>query len=519
MRVSRRAGAAAGLAIVLAAVLGSGSALASSGGSLYVNGSTGQDVGTCRLSSNPCQTIGYALTKVTANSTIHVAAGTYAEQVTIPSNLTVTITGPTTGTATIEPSTLPSHDVDTDSSKLEYAIVDVQPNATLRLNHFTIDGSAASSQFNGCADDFVGVYYNGASGSMSADTVQNIVLPTPDFGCQDGQGVYVATAPGDTATVSMSNVKVSNYDKNGITCDDPGTSCTIKHATVTGIGPTPLTAQNGIQIWDANGSVSHSTVTANSYTNPDYPSNFYGASGILVIDAGTLSLTYDNVHANDTNIYADEEASDYGLPQTTLPQGVWTISNNNASGAVNSNSAVPFGAGIGDGIDLLDVSGVDVVSNVSNHSAEYGIGLFGAGSNTITSNTASSNGGGVYIGTGYSITDSVGNTLDGNTASNNKSAGDPAGSGDGIFADTTSSGNIIENSTLSRNLDYDAYDQSTGSGTSGTANSWYSNSCSPANDSDPAGLCNATPPPANAAMAAIAHLVAMHRQVQARPVS
>jgi len=50
---------------------------ASSGGTLFVNASTGSDTGTCRLHAHPCQTISYALTQATSGVTIQVAAGDY----------------------------------------------------------------------------------------------------------------------------------------------------------------------------------------------------------------------------------------------------------------------------------------------------------------------------------------------------------------------------------------------------------------------------------------------------------
>ena len=70
------------------------------------------------------------------------------------------------------------------------------------------------------------------------------------FGCQDGLGVYVASDAGAHSTVIMTTDTVQPYDKNGITCDDVGTTCTIESSTVTGIGATPLIAQNGIQAVD-----------------------------------------------------------------------------------------------------------------------------------------------------------------------------------------------------------------------------------------------------------------------------
>lgn len=111
---------------------------------------------------------------------------------------------------------------------------------------------------------------------------------------------------------------------------------------------------------------------------------------------------------------------------------------------------------------------------------------------TFSANTANANGLGVYLGAGVTAPDST---------------------------DTTTSGNTIESGVLINNLDYDTFDASTGAGTSGTANSWYANACTPANDSDPAGLCNATPPPANAVLAAIDRFANVQHPAEVRPAS
>ena len=117
------------------------------------------------------------------------------------------------------------------------------------------------------SDDFVGVYYHDASGTMTTDTVTNIELPPADFGCQEGLGVYVRVRRRPHSNVTMNKDTVTAYDKNGITCDDPGTTCSITGSTVTGIGPTGLIAQNGIQFYDAAaGSIMGNTVSGDSYT-------------------------------------------------------------------------------------------------------------------------------------------------------------------------------------------------------------------------------------------------------------
>jgi parallel beta-helix repeat protein/predicted outer membrane repeat protein len=492
--------------LIAAGVLVAGSAsfvqsagATTSGGTLYVS-TTGSDTGTCRLSSHPCQTITYALTQATADSTIKVAGGTYAEQVVVSGSQHVTIAGgwvPKGSSASptvVDPTSVPSAEPDSDSSQSQYAIIDAQPGATLNLSKVTVNGDGAQSQFNSCADDYVGVYYHDASGTMSTDTVTNVELPTADFGCQDGLGVYVTSDTG-LSNVSMTHLTVTNYDKNGITCDDETTTCSIAKSTVTGIGPTPLIAQNGIQA--ANDGQDHAgpsvtitgnKVTGNTYTDPQFQggtAGFTQAAGILLIDSNNTTVSSNVVQGNDANIYAYQDGQG-------APYPAWMITNNHIGQAVNNSGTdcggtcdpVPFGDGIGDGLVLDSVTNVTATGNTSDSDAEYGFALAGAIDSTLSNNTTTTSGGGIYVGgdaPGYVGANSTGNTVDNNKANGNTH--------DGIFADTTASNNTFGSNSLHSNGGFDAHDISTGAGTAGTANTWTGDTCKPAHDSSPAGLC------------------------------
>jgi parallel beta-helix repeat protein len=446
---------AAGAVLVAPAVAGA------SGSKLFVNASTGADVGTCgRLA--PCATISYALTKAPSGATIKVAAGTYPEQLVIDKN--VSIVGVVNQTV-IEPSVVPLADSDTDSSQPQYAIVDATSGATVNLTNLTVDGQAAQGQFNSCVNDFVGVYYHDASGTMTADTVTNVELPPADFGCQDGLGVYVASDAGHHSSVGMNYDTVTNYDKNGITCDDPGTDCSILGSAVTGIGPTGLIAQNGIQFYDADGgSIMGTTVTGDSYTG-----GFYTAAGLLIISTGTLNVSGNTVTNSDVNIYLGTDGSG-------PTPGVWSVTSNTVTGATDK---VPGGyVGFGDGIQLDSTSNpVTIKGNTVTGGAENGISVFSASGATLSKNKTNNNrGDGIYIGGPGSFvgTPSTGNTISTNTVQKNGQ--------DGILADSHSASNQFSANVLKNNTFYDIDDM-------GTGNTWTANTCTPVGDSNPGGLC------------------------------
>jgi parallel beta-helix repeat protein len=443
-------------------------AQASTGGTLYVNASTGTDSGTCRLSTSPCQTIAYALTQAAVKSTIRVAAGDYPQPLQITQAVTIAGKGKSGSASTatvIDPPSLIA-DTDANSSNPEDAVIDVNGTTGVNLKDLEISGAEAQGDFSGCGTGFVGVYYHNASGSITGVQVANIELAPDLFGCQQGLGVYVATDTGQTAKVSMSGLNVNKYDKNGVTCDNAGTTCSLTGSSITGVGPTPLIAQNGFQGYGATSvKLSKDTVRRNSYTGGG---NGNQATGLLIFDVGTASVMTNTLSSNDVNGYF---GSDGGGPTA----GTWTISGN----AVNTaTDKVPGGeADYGWGLQLDSTSNpVSITDNKVLGSAEYGIALTGTSNATVSGNTVNGNGSdGIYVGgPGSNATNSTGNTIENNIANNNKS--------DGIQADSDSSGNTFSTNTVKTNVRYDLED-------AGTGNTWTTNTCSPANDSNPAGLC------------------------------
>jgi parallel beta-helix repeat protein len=441
---------------------------AGGGGTLYVNGSTGTDSGTCRLQAHPCQTISYALTQTAtdATSTIKVAAGNYPEPLAITHRVTIAGAGDTASGTVIDPSTLIS-DTDTDSSTPQEAIIDVSVTSGVTLKGLEISGGNAQGDFTGCGEDFVGVYYHDASGTMSKVQVTGIELPMADFGCQDGQGVYVASDSGDTSSVHMTGLNVNAYDKNGVTCDDAGTTCTLGNSKITGIGPTGLIAENGFQGFDAASvTLNIDTIKGNSYTG----GNNAEATGALIFDVGTVSVTGSTLTANDVNAYL---GSDGTGPQ----ENPWTVSGNTVNNAADN---VPGGSpGFGYGIQLDSTSNpVSITSNTVSNSAAYGIALTGASNATVSGNTVSTSGSdGIYVGGPGSTagaTQSSGDLIEDNISHNNQ--------GDGIDADADSASDTFSGNTANFNTTYDLQD-------AGTSNTWGSNTCKPVHDSSPSGLC------------------------------
>jgi hypothetical protein len=326
-----------------------------------------------------------AVTAAPAGSTIYICPGTYAEQVTISKGLTLTGVSANGSSSTsaagafnpviVVPAggiVANTNDLDpngTDPNQPTAAQILVTNGASVSLNNITVDGS--NNGLSGCGTDLVGIYYQNASGTVNHVVTRFQELDQSDFGCQDGLAIYVQSGynTAGTATVTIENSSVHDYDKNGITADGSGTSVTITGNYVMGIGPTTLIAQNGIQVSDgATGKVSNNTVSDNVYTNtPDCAGNnsCTGSSAIILFDSGGTSALNLTVSGNTVS---DNQFSIVAYTDLNAPADYNTVTSNKIT---YSQAAGPYPI---DGIDMC-----------SNH-------------NTVSSNTVfSSSGAGVHL--------------------------------------------------------------------------------------------------------------------------
>jgi parallel beta-helix repeat protein len=492
-RMFRALGAAGAVGASLAFA---GPAFAATTPTLYVNGSMGNDANangnpnTCRLSSNPCQTIQHAIGEAPTTAKISVTAGMYPEQLTI-TNKNLTITGAGQGSTIIDPSALNTTTNDpTHPGTTQADIVTFSGAKSGGLADLTVDGSKFTETDGGT--NYVGVFMLDSAGTLNSVAVENVKHDTGSFGDQPGAngGVLVANDDQALRTVAMTGVDVTAYDKNGITCRSIGTTCNITNSAVTGSGSSVDNAQNGIELYGITGaSVKGTTVSANTFGNPDSAA-YTSASGILVINVGKLTLSGNTVKNNDVNIDAIEDQTGFAAGPT---QGAWAITGNTVSTATNAQAA-PLGAGIGDGIDLSGANAATVYSNTVTGNAEWGIALFGetnskvgadGKANTVTGNTDD----GIYVGEYAENDPSAGNSIAYNKSNTNVGDGILAAGPDGSGYQQAMN-NTFGHNTLQNNDGYDAQDLSTGAKTAGTANTWTGDKCLPAHDADPGAICS-----------------------------
>lgn len=309
---------------------------------------------------------------------ILVCPGTYPEQVQIIGKH-ITLKGVANGNSNAPIITPPmgglvANATSTFSGSLIKAMLLVQ-NATATVEYLTLDGTNNATV---CGDDPIGIFYQNASGTITRNNVLHVQVVT-GFGCQGGLGIYVQSgattvppnpSPAANATVTITYNNVHDYDKNGITADGTPTgvtsnvNATIQHNTVIGAGATSENAQNGIQLYGANGIVTNNTVDGDWYTV-----GTYAAAGILiiqsfspVINSNTISNTnvgiyLDSINPGDTN---NATVKSNTITATHIYDGIVLCANNSTAmlNTINvaDESGINVAAGCGDATPTDTVS-------------------------------------------------------------------------------------------------------------------------------------------------------------------
>jgi Periplasmic copper-binding protein (NosD) len=360
----------------------------------------------CKPSLVHFATIQLAVNAVPAGSTVDVCPGTYPEQVVINKNLTLQGVADAGQDAAVI--VAPGGGLLQNTSSLATGnpiaaqILVQAPATSVKLSNLTVDGSN-NGITGGCpgtgspVPDPMGIYYQNASGTVTRASVLNEVLGAGLTGCQGGLGIFVQSGGGGTSTVSITNNNVENYQKNGITGNEAGTTVTIKGNTVIGQGPTSGAAENSIQIgFGATGSISGNTVGSDVWTPDVFGDTGDAAAGLLVYASQSVAITSNNV--NNTQ---------YGIALAGDP------SSGSADHNVVTKNTVST-THLYDGIDLCGNYNT-ASNNAINGSDESGVHVddtcnTGATGNNATFNTINSACAGILIGPSASSSTTVPNT-------------------------------------------------------------------------------------------------------------
>jgi parallel beta-helix repeat protein len=313
------------------------------------------------------------------------------------------------------------------------------------LNSLRVAVTGNVINFGGAVDPvstLYGISFEDSSGRIVSNEVLNVRMAAAFFGLQTGVGI-VATGIG---TLSIEDNTVSNYQKGGIVVgrfgnglgNDPVNAVILRNR-VTGVGPTALIAQNGIQVADtAYAVIDSNAVSGNTYTGGFWTSVgillylarsgtqvtgnslFGNQAGIYVFRTANVLVTTNDIHGGALGIVVDTSdgatvSRNLVDTPTVVPNepeviGIWAI---DSLGLTVSENVLDFGGAVGvvptlRGINLESASGSilgNTVFGVRMAGADFsrltGIGIVatGTGNLRIADNTVRNyQWGGIFIG-------------------------------------------------------------------------------------------------------------------------
>lgn len=253
-----------------------------------------------------------AVAAASPGAMIKVCAGTYVEQVTIPAGKDdLTLYSVPDLAAVIKAPPLMT------SPK---AIVRVEGAQNVTLRHFTITGPGGGP----CDSLEAGVRVDSGGSATISDNHITQIRDTPFSGCQNGIGVQIGRNFENTSgSGSVVHNTIDNYQKGGIVVDGqlsgPSSHADVGWNDVSGIGPTAVIAQNGIQVSrGAIATVHHNVVHDNVYS----PATVTG-EGLLLFE-----LSSPDVQVDHNKVYGNSDG--IGLYTTNNIEVGWNSSYDNA---------------------------------------------------------------------------------------------------------------------------------------------------------------------------------------------
>ena len=270
-------------------------------------------------------TIQAAVDAAADGDNIEVAAGTYEETVEIIDKV-LTLTGQP-GAIIKSPVLIPAR-----TGTSWKAIVFVHhSNAT--IDGFTIDG-AGRGNLN---SRFLGVQFFEADGVLKNSTVTNVTW-TPFNGAQEGIGFYAYNAVAPARSVSLLDNTFVNNQKGDVNIYGSPLNVIIEGNTFTGHGNTSILAQNGVSFQGgATGSLTDNTFSGYSYSKEPPDQWNWGATGLLIYQAGDVTLGGGNsLTGNDSHLYIYDSGSvvmgaeTFGASTAPVDFGYFVVNSNDA---------------------------------------------------------------------------------------------------------------------------------------------------------------------------------------------
>ncbi|MBI2723860.1 MAG: right-handed parallel beta-helix repeat-containing protein [Chloroflexi bacterium] len=198
--------------------------------------------------------------------------------------------------------------------------INVDTMSNVVVNGNTVDGQAGGTLANPGTDPdtdqrYYGIFVVDSTGTVSNNIIKGITHG-PSNGVQSGVGVRVTARSGGTSNVTLTSNNISDVQKNAVVVTNryggASVTATISNNTVAGNGPITYIAQNGIQVSEgANATVSGNDISGYDYAPPSCSPVVTGscpaaAVGLLIVGAGNVSATNNNIHNNMEGAYVQQ---------------------------------------------------------------------------------------------------------------------------------------------------------------------------------------------------------------------
>lgn len=296
--------------------------------------------------ATPYLTIQAAIDAAAPGDTVVVCPGTgpYNEQPVIGKALILR----GRADATVKPSPMAANSTNLVNGNPIAAGILVSDTTGVSIRSLTVDGIDNASGPGCSLTNVVGIFFRNASGAVQNAAVQNMKLAPGLEGCQSGQGIFVQSGLGLKSNVLVEGTSVHDYQKNGIVGNEVGTTLTARQNRVTGWGPTPFIAQNGIQVaFGAAGNVEENVVANHVWTpcfGPGPGECDFISTDVLVLQADAARVTVkNNVLVNSQiGLYYNASGGTVGgndISQTKVWDGIYVQGDNNLIQSNNVSSS------------------------------------------------------------------------------------------------------------------------------------------------------------------------------------